>query len=57
MTWVEDHAIKPCRNHTDKIGYFVRFARATVDLPGPGETTIRANAGNVHTGIGFRFRF
>ena len=38
-------------------GYFVRFARATVDLPGPGETTIRANAGNVHTGAGFRFRF
>ena len=38
-------------------GYFVRFARATVDLPGPGETTIRANAGNVHTGIGFRLRF
>ncbi len=38
-------------------GYFVRFARATVDLPGWGETTIAANAGNVQTGAGFRFRF
>ena len=38
-------------------GYFVRFARATVDLPGPGETTIRANAGNVQTGAGLRVRF
>ncbi len=38
-------------------GYFVRFARATADLPGLGETTFRANAGNVHTGAGLRFRF
>ncbi len=38
-------------------GYFVRFARASVDLPGPGETTIRANAGNVQTGAGLRVRF
>ncbi len=38
-------------------GYFVRFARATVDLPGRGETTVTANAGNVQTGAGFRFRF
>ena len=39
------------------IGYFVRFARATVELPGRGETTVVANAGNVQTGAGFRFRF
>jgi len=39
------------------IGYFVRFARATVELPGRGEATITANAGNVQTGAGFRFRF
>ncbi len=38
-------------------GYFVRFARASVDLPGSGETTIRANAGNVQTGAGLRVRF
>lgn len=38
-------------------GYFVRFARATVDLPGRGETTIAANAGSVQTGGGLRFRF
>ena len=38
-------------------GYFVRFARATVELPGRGEATITANAGNVQTGAGFRFRF
>ena len=39
------------------VGYFVRFARATVELPGLGETTFRVNAGNVHTGAGLRLRF
>lgn len=39
------------------IGYFVRFARATVELPGRSETTVAANAGNVQTGGGVRFRF
>lgn len=38
-------------------GYFVRFARAKVDLPGRGDTTIAANAGGVQTGGGLRFRF
>ena len=39
------------------IGYFVRLARATVELPGRGETVISANVGNLQTGAGFRFRF
>ena len=38
-------------------GYFVRFARATVDLPGRDETTIAAKAGSVQTGGGVRVRF